>query len=280
MQLTALVVLVLIAFAGNSVLGRMAISWGYMDALGFGFLRLASGAAVLVLLCQLRGYRLQQPLSASLKGAAALTLYMVGFCLAYKQLDAGLGALVLFGVVQIVMFGWGWFTGHHVGWVQVLGAALAFAGLAYVIWPQGTLQVPLLEAGLMALSGLGWAAYSLLGRGVQAPLAASASNFLWACAMMLPFVLLSQEVAIVSLPGIALGLVSGAVTSGLGYALWYRVLPQLQPAVAATSQLSVPVIAILGGVVFLAEPVGLPLIYGTLAVLGGIALVIWAPKNT
>lgn len=278
MQLFALVLLVLIAFAGNSVLGRMAISWGYMDALGFGLLRLLAGAVMLLVLCRWRGLRAQQGLGDSLKGAAALTLYMVGFCLAYLRLDAGLGALILFGVVQIAMFGWGALTGSRPGLGQVTGAALAFAGLAYVIWPEGELQVPLWEAGLMALSGLGWAAYSLLGRGVRDPLGATTANFLWASVMMLPFVLLTLPDVVVTLPGIGLGLLSGAVTSGLGYALWYRVLPQLQPAVAATSQLSVPVIAILGGVVLLAEPVGWPLIYGTLAVLAGIALVIWSPK--
>ncbi|MEP2718077.1 DMT family transporter [Pseudophaeobacter sp.] len=279
MQLTALVILVLIAFAANSVLGRMAISWGYMDALGFGLLRLAAGAAMLVLLCRLRGAGLNQPLAASLKGGAALTLYMIGFCLAYQGLDAGLGALILFGVVQIAMFGWEAVTGNRATLGQVAGATVAFAGLAYVIWPDQDVQVPLWDAALMALSGIGWAAYSLLGRGVRDPLAASAANFMFATAMMLPFVWGLQGGSLITVPGVVLAVISGAVTSGLGYALWYRVLPQLQPAVAATIQLSVPVLAILGGVVFLAEPLGLRLILGTGVVLAGIALVIWAPKR-
>ncbi len=279
MQLLALVLLVLIAFAANSVLGRMAISWGYMDALGFGLLRLAAGAAMLVLLCGLRGRSLRQPLIPSLKGGAALTLYMIGFCLAYQGLDAGLGALILFGVVQIAMFGWGALRGSHPSVGQLAGASVAFAGLAYVIWPDESLQVPIWDASLMGLSGLGWAAYSLIGRGVRDPLAASAVNFLWATAMMLPFVWGLQGGGLITVPGIGLAVVSGAVTSGLGYALWYRVLPRLQPAVAATIQLSVPVLAILGGVIFLAEPVGLRLVLGTLGVLAGIALVIWAPNR-
>lgn len=279
MQLIALVVLVLIAFAANSVLGRMAIGWGYMDALGFGLLRLASGAAMLALLCRLRGLRLRQPLASSLKGGGALTLYMIGFCLAYQGLDAGLGALILFGVVQIAMFGWGAVTGNRVSLGQFAGAAIAFAGLAYVIWPTESLQVPVWDAVLMGMSGLGWAAYSLLGRGVREPLVASSVNFLWATAMMLPFVLLLDGGRLITTPGVGLAIVSGAVTSGLGYALWYRVLPSLQPALAATIQLSVPVLAILGGVVFLAEPLGLRLVLGTLAVLAGIALVIWSPKG-
>lgn len=279
MQLVALVLLVLIAFAANSVLGRMAISWGYMDALSFGLLRLASGAAMLVLLCHLRAARLYQPLASSLKGGAALTLYMIGFCLAYKELDAGLGALILFGVVQITMFGWGLASGNRVSFGQVFGAAMAFGGLAYVIWPDETLQVPLWDAVLMAVSGLGWAAYSLLGRGLREPLVSTAVNFLWATVMLLPFVWLLQGEPVVSGMGILLSVISGAITSGLGYALWYRVLPLLEPALAATIQLSVPVIAIVAGVIFLAEPVGLRLLLGTAAVLGGIALVIWSPKR-
>ncbi len=279
MQLIALVVLVLIAFAANSVLGRMAIGWGYMDALGFGLLRLASGAAMLALLCRLRGLRLRQPLASSLKGGGALTLYMIGFCLAYQGLDAGLGALILFGVVQIAMFGWGAVTGNRVSLGQFAGAGIAFAGLAYVIWPTESLQVPFWDAVFMGVSGLGWAAYSLLGRGVREPLVASSVNFLWATAMMLPFVLLLDGGRLITTPGVGLAVISGAVTSGLGYALWYRVLPSLQPALAATIQLSVPVLAILGGVVFLAEPLGLRLVLGTLAVLAGIALVIWSPKG-
>lgn len=288
MQFIGLVLIVLIAFAANSVLGRLAIGGGHMDAMGFGLLRLGSGAAMLLTLCWWQ----TRPVSASnppvppvrwadaLGGGAALTLYMIGFCLAYQGLDAGLGALVLFGVVQISMFGWGALRGNRVGAGQILGASLAFLGLAYVVWPSGPVQVPLGASLLMALSGLGWAAYTLLGRGTRDPVRASAMNFLAATVMMLPFVLLTLSDLHVSGTGVILAVLSGAVTSGLGYALWYRVLPQLQPATAATIQLSVPVIAIIGGALILAEPVGVRLMLGTVAVLGGIALVIWsAPKR-
>lgn len=288
MHFVGLVLIVLIAFAANSVLGRMAIGGGYMDAMGFGLLRLASGAVMLLLLCWRQTLLRQSDSPATLRvkwseaicGGAALTLYMIGFCLAYQGLDAGLGALVLFGVVQISMFGWGALRGNRIGAGQVLGASLAFLGLAYVVWPSGPVQVPLGASLLMAASGLGWAAYTLLGRGARDPLRASAMNFLVATLMMLPFVLLTLSDLQVSGTGVLLAVLSGAVTSGLGYALWYRVLPQLQPATAATIQLSVPVIAIIGGAVILAEPVGLRLMLGTVAVLGGIALVIWsAPKR-
>ncbi|WP_315901042.1 DMT family transporter [Leisingera daeponensis] len=205
---------------------------------------------------------------------AALTLYMAGFTLAYQDLDAGLGALVLFGVVQISMFLWGALRGNPAAGMQVAGAVLAFLGLAYVVWPADGTGVPLMASLLMAASGLGWGIYSLLGRGARQPLAATAVNFAWSSAMMLPVLLLAGGGTVVSLWGVLLAVLSGAVTSGMGYALWYRVLPQLAPAVAATVQLSVPVIAILAGAVLLGEPVGLRLVFGTAAVLGGIALVV------
>ncbi|KIC12242.1 membrane protein [Leisingera sp. ANG-M1] len=278
MRLFLLVSLTMTAFAANSILGREAIGGGYMDATGFGLWRLVSGALMLALLCRLRGLetwtraRLMRP--ASLWGGAALTLYMAGFTLAYQDLDAGLGALVLFGVVQISMFLWGAVKGAPATGLRVAGAALAFGGLAYVVWPQEGAGVPLAASLLMAASGLGWGIYSLLGRGARAPLAATAVNFAWSSVMMLPVLLLAGGGSVVSPYGVFLAALSGAVTSGLGYALWYRVLPQLLPAVAATVQLSVPVIAILAGAALLGEAVGLRLVFGTMAVLGGIALVV------
>lgn len=283
MRLIFLLCITMLAFAANSVLGRAAIAGGYMDATGFGLWRLVSGAVMLALLCRMRGLRVWQAerllTPVSLWGGAALTLYMAGFTLAYQDLDAGLGALVLFGVVQISMFLWGALRGSYPASLQIAGAVLAFAGLAYVVWPQGGAGVSPMATLLMGLSGLGWGIYSLLGRGARAPLAATAINFAWSSVMMLPVLLLAGGGTVVTPYGVVLALISGAITSGLGYALWYRVLPMLEPAVAATVQLSVPVIAILGGVVFLAEPLGLRLLFGTTAVLGGIAVVIWAPKT-
>lgn len=278
MRLFLLVCLTMLAFAANSILGRAAIAGGYMDATGFGLWRLVSGAVMLALLCAARGLqpwsreRILRP--ASLWGGAALTLYMAGFTLAYQDLDAGLGALVLFGVVQVSMFVWGALRGNAVTAVQVAGALLAFGGLAYVVWPEEGAGVPLLASVLMAASGLGWGIYSLLGRGAQQPLAATAVNFAWSSVMMLGVLLLAGGGTVVSPYGIALAVLSGAVTSGMGYALWYHVLPQLTPSVAATVQLSVPVIAILAGALLLAEPIGLRLVFGSIAVLGGIALVV------
>jgi drug/metabolite transporter (DMT)-like permease len=283
MRLFLLICLTMLAFAANSVLGRAAIGGGHMDATGFGLWRLVSGALVLALLCRMRGLQIWQRARfwrpSSLGGGAALTLYMAGFTLAYQDLDAGLGALVLFGVVQISMFLWGAMRGSHATVLQLAGAGLAFAGLAYVLWPQEGAGVPLIAALVMGLSGLGWGIYSLLGREARQPLAATAVNFAWSSVMMLPVLLLAGGGTVVTPYGAALAVVSGAVTSGLGYALWYQVLPRLEPALAATIQLSVPVLAILGGVIFLREPVGLQLVLGSLGVLAGIALVIWTPKR-
>jgi drug/metabolite transporter (DMT)-like permease len=280
MRLIFLTVVVMLAFAGNSVLNRLAVGAGDIGAMSFAQIRLASGVVMLVVLCRWRKQSLSQPVKMSLLGGGSLTLYMIGFSLAYRSLDAGLGALILFGVVQITMFGWGALRGSVVAPGQVLGAALAFGGLAYVLWPAGSAQVPLIGAAFMAAAGLGWAIYSLLGRQVQSPLAATTVNFMWATGMVLPLTWVLAEPEAISVPGAGLAIVSGAVTSGLGYALWYRVLPQLQPAVAATVQLSVPVIAMLAGVIGLGEILSPQLLIGTLAVLGGIALVITLAQRT
>ncbi len=279
MRLMTLLCLTLIAFAANSVLGRAAVGNGLMDATGFGLLRLLSGAVMLLILCRARGLKIAQPRRMSLFGGASLTLYMVGFALAYKDLDAGLGALILFAVVQITMFAWGAFTSQRPGALQLLGAALALVGLAYVVWPRGgAAEINLWAAALMAVSGLGWGIYSLLGRGVSVPLVSTALNFCWASIMILPVLFYVGGGTVITLQGAVLAVVSGAITSGLGYALWYSVLPQLPGPVAATVQLSVPVLAILGGTLFLAEPVGLALVIGSALILGGIALVALAPK--
>ena len=181
---------------------------------------------------------------------------------------------MLFGVVQISMFLWGAVRGSPVTAVQMAGAVLAFGGLAYVVWPAEGTSAPLMAPLLMGLSGLGWGIYSLLGRGARQPMVSTAVNFAWSSVMMLPVMLLAGGGTAVSLYGAVLAVLSGAVTSGLGYALWYRVLPQLLPAVAATVQLSVPVIAILAGALLLGETAGLRLVFGSAAVLGGIALVV------
>ncbi|WP_293576175.1 DMT family transporter [Phaeobacter sp.] len=275
MRLISLVSLTMVAFAANSVLGRLAIGGSYMEANLFGLLRLLSGAGVLLLLCRLQNVALPWAPVQTLWGGGALTLYIVGFSMAYQDLDAGLGALILFGVVQVAMFGWGAMRGAVVSAGQIAGAVLALMGLAIVVWPTSDAVVaPFTATVLMTLAGIGWAAYSLLGRSATAPLATTAINFAAATVIMLPLSFVLATDVVVSVEGVLLALLSGAVTSGLGYALWYAVLPALSAAVAATVQLSVPVLAILAGALLLGEDIGLRLALGSVAVLGGIAVVI------
>ncbi|KUJ73384.1 hypothetical protein AVO45_14975 [Ruegeria marisrubri] len=274
MRLFLLTALTMIAFAANSILNRLAVESGAAEPGGFAVVRVMAGAVTLAALVALRGGALPLASRRRLVGAGALSLYMFGFSTAYLTLDAGLGALILFGVVQITMFSVSSVTGIRPLPRQALGAAIAFAGLAYILWPAGDLRVDPGGAALMALAGLGWAAYTLAGRTEPDALAATGANFTVALPVTGAAILALGGGWGMSLSGYGLAILSGAVTSGLGYALWYRVLPQLSPSVAATVQLSVPVIAIAGGIVLLGETAGWQLLSGTVVVLGGIALAV------
>ncbi|MAU52722.1 MAG: EamA family transporter [Roseovarius sp.] len=273
MRLFLLTALTMIAFAANSVLNRMALAGGGIDAMSFGTIRLIAGAVMLgALSLALRGgVRLGG--KGRIAGVAALLLYIYGFSTAYTVLDAGLGALILFGVVQITMFAGGLIAREAVPPRRALGAALAFAGLVWLLWPGAGPQVSLVHGLMMAAAGLGWGIYSLAGRRSTDALQGTAANFLLAAPAGLALGLaLPSEGVRLGAEGIALAVLSGAVTSGLGYALWYRILPDLPSSSAAVAQLTVPVIAMLGGVLLLGETLGLPLIGASLVVLGGVAL--------
>jgi len=264
----------MVAFAANSVLTRFAIVGGHIDPTGFAVVRVLSGAVLLALLVVLRGGRVPLLRRQQGLGAVTLAIYIIGFSLAYLTLDAGLGALILFGVVQIAMFAHGALFGVTPTPRKLLGAGVAFAGLVLVLWPSQGVAVDPLGAVLMIAAGLGWAAYTIIGRGASDPLAGSAGNFV-ICTPLVAMLLLVQP-TFYTPTGIALGVVCGAVTSGLGYALWYAVLPRLAQATAAVVQLSVPVIAILAGALLLAEPLGAKVILATALVLGGIGLAVSA----
>lgn len=277
MRLIFLTTVVMVAFAANSVLGRWGIGIGHMDAVAFGLVRLAAGAAMLWVLCLMQGLRPAETRANSAIGGASLLVYIIGFSIAYAALDAGLGALVLFGAVQITMFAWGLSRGEKTTRMQLSGAGLALAGLAYVVWPSGEVNAPLWAVVVMIIGGVGWGAYSLAGKSSRNALGATTLNFTLATIVMIPVALITLDAgAPVSWQGVALAVISGAVTSAVGYAAWYRIIPQLAGPVAATVQLSVPVIAILAGSVILGEAIGGRLLLGTVVVLGGIALVILA----
>lgn len=269
MRLLLLTALTMLAFAANSVLNRWAVGPGHIGAVEFAMIRVLAGAATLAVLVRWqRGGFAWPGLRGRLAGVAGLTGYLVGFSLAYRGLDAGTGALVLFGTVQVTMFAGAVMSREAVPARRWAGAGLALCGLALIAAPGTVAPLPL---ALMAGAGLGWGVYSLAGRGAADPLAATAWNFL----LSLPLVLPVGVVAGMARPdatGVALAGISGAVTSGLGYALWYRVLPQLGAARAAVAQLSVPVIAALGGAVLLAELPGPRFWLAAVLVLGGVAL--------
>ncbi|MCO6057829.1 DMT family transporter [Pseudomonas sp. MOB-449] len=268
-----LTALAMLAFAGNSLLCRLALKETAIDAVSFTAVRIAAGALMLWLLLRLR----RQPLAATgnWRAAVALFVYAAAFSYAYLQLDAGAGALLLFGAVQLCMVVVGLLRGERLSLQQTLGFALATGGLVVLLLP-GANAPPLVGGLLMLLSGLAWGAYTLLGRQAGLPLAATAGNFIralpFAVLLLLPFL---GELRW-DLPGLAYALLSGALTSGIGYAIWYSALPGLGALQAASVQLSVPVIAALGGTLLLGEHISLRLVLVSVAVLGGIALVLRA----
>ena len=280
MKLFFLIAVSMTAFAANSVLNRVGVATFGMDPFVFAVIRVAAGATMLAVLVTLRGQSPFVDLPNRWRGALALTVYMIGFSWAYLSLGAGLGALILFGILQMMMFGWAVFKRQPVPVMRWVGAAFALVGLAVLLWPSGPAMVPFAGTLAMIAATAGWAAYTILGQGVRDPLAVSAGNFI----LCLPLVALSLLLAsggVLSVGGVAAAIVAGAVTSGMGYALWYRVLPELPTTVAAVAQLSVPVIAVLAGVIFLAEPVSVRLIAAGVLVLGGIAVsnVRWVPAR-
>ena len=275
LRIVGLVTLAMIAFAGNSLLCRLALRDGQIDAASFTAVRIVSGAAVLALLIGLRG---ASPLaSGGWRSAVALYVYAAGFSFAYLGLSAATGALLLFGAVQATMIASGLWRGERFNQWQWFGLALASAGLLVLLLPG--LAAPSLSHGLlMAGAGVAWGVYSLRGRGAGDPTAATAGNFVRAAALAAAAGLALSPWAAWTWRGIAYALASGALTSGLGYVIWYRALQGLAATTAASVQLSVPVLATLGGVVLLAEPVTPQLAYAAAALLGGLCLVILAGK--
>ena len=274
---SALTALVMIAFAANSILVRLALSTASIGPLAFSIIRLLAGTVVLTIIAKPRitiG-------SGSWTSAFYLLAYVVFFSYAYLSLDAGTGALILFATVQIVMVGQGIRQGERLSLRQWAGMTLACAGLFFLLSPGMTASPNPLGSLLMGLAGSGWALYSLRGRQAESPTRATAGNFAKASVYVLAvgtllLVLIPEQLP--SSKGILLALSSGAVTSGLGYALWYKVLPQLPATRASVAQLSVPAIAAIGGIVFLGEAVSARLLVTTALVLGGVALATLGPR--
>ena len=270
-RIIAITALAMVAFAGNSLLCRQALKHTAIDPASFTSIRLVSGALILWLVT-----RMQQNATAgrgNWRSALALFAYAAGFSFAYVSLPAASGALLLFGAVQATMIGHGLWKGERLRALQFVGVVLAFGGLVGLLLP-GLSAPPLAGASLMIGAGVAWGVYSLRGKGAGDPTRVTAGNFMRAVPITLGLSLLTLNFASVDAAGFYYAIASGAFASGLGYAIWYTALPALNNTSAASVQLSVPVIAALGGIVFLGEPVTLRLILASVAILGGIALVI------
>jgi drug/metabolite transporter (DMT)-like permease len=272
----ALTALAMFAFAGNSLLCRLALAQTRIDAASFTAIRLMSGALMLAIVIRLVGH--VRPGRGNWTSALALFAYAAGFSFAYLSLPAASGALLLFGAVQATMIGVGIWRGERLNRAQLAGLLLAFSGLVGLLLP-GLSAPPLRGSLLMLAAGVAWGVYSLRGRGAGDPTKVTAGNFARAVPLSLLLSALMARSVTLDPAGVVYACASGALASGLGYAIWYMALPALKATSAAAVQLSVPVIAALGGAVLLREPLTLRLVLASAAILGGIALVIFRPRR-
>ena len=274
MTVVVLTAFTLTAFAGNSLLCRMALGGGHIDPVSFTTLRLVSGALALMPISRMVAEsKPPQKKEGSGGSGFALFAYAVAFSLAYVSLSTGMGALMLFGSVQVTMIGAALKSGENLGHAQWVGSAVAVGGLIYLVLPGISAPDPI-GAILMCVAGIAWGVYSIRGKGASAPVAITGGNFLRSA----PMAIIASAVALSSvhleLSGILLALISGIVTSGLGYVLWYKALRSLTTTQASVVQLLVPVLAAFGGVAFLSEQVSVRLISASALILGGVAMAV------
>jgi drug/metabolite transporter (DMT)-like permease len=290
----------MIAFASNSLLCRSALKQTSIDAATFTFARIFSGAVALSLVMKMRISlivdRTASPWVESISSsspvirhsslrngnwisALALFIYAAAFSFAYVELSAGTGALLLFGAVQATMILWGLHKDERLDAIQIVGFVIAVIGLVVLLFP-GLSAPPLIGSILMLGSGVAWGIYSLRGTGEKNPAGTTAGNFVRAVPFAAAVSVIFIPWAHVDLAGVSYAIISGAITSGLGYVIWYSALPGLKAASAATVQLSVPVLAATGGILLLGEPITLRYVLASVAVLGGIALVVLEKNRT
>ena len=276
-----MVVLAVAAFAANSVFARLALGAAEIDAAGYTGVRLLAGAVTLALLL-VRGRRLDVGAAFTTRSrwvtAAALFGYAIAFSFAYELLDTGMGALILFTTVQTGMLGWAMLKGDRPGPLALSGIAVAFGAFVYLVSP-GLVAPHPLGAALMIAAGLCWAVYSVLGRGSAEPLADTAYNFILTVPVALVLVAVSLFQTAPSPAGLGWAIASGALASGIGYAIWYRALPLISRSTAAIVQLTVPVIAATGGIVVMGEVLTWRLAIASALILGGVAVAITARKK-
>jgi drug/metabolite transporter (DMT)-like permease len=264
----------MLAFAANSLFCRLALGQQVIDPASFAAMRVLTAALTLAVIVLPR-WRARGRTPGNWRAAAALFAYLVGFSFAYRSISAGTGALILFGAAQLTMIGAALRAGEAFPPRARLGFALAVVGLVVLVSPGVTAPDPI-GALLMGVAGLAWGVYSLLGRKAGDPLEATANNFIYLLPLAIGLCLVSPSPLEVSWRGVALATASGAIASGLGYVVWYQAVQRLSALHAATVQLSVPVIAAVGGVILLAEHITLRLVLASVATLGGIATVLAA----
>jgi len=269
----------MVAFASNSLLNRLALGQGSIDAVSYTTIRLIAGAITLWLISFLQRNNEGPRVRGNWISAAMLFIYAITFSLAYLSLTAGTGALILFGTVQVTMILVALRSGERPQLLEWLGVLLALGGLVYLVMP-GLKAPSLLGSALMVMAGIAWGIYSLRGRGTGSPLADTAGNFIRAVPLIIAIRLITLNGVQLSLSGILLAILSGAVASGMGYVIWYAALRGLTATRAAIVQLSVPILAAWGGVAFLAENISLRLILAGAFILGGIALAITGRSKT
>jgi drug/metabolite transporter (DMT)-like permease len=264
--------LAMTAFASNSLLCRLALKQTAIDPATFTFVRVFSGALALWLVTRMRGISLDK--SGNWPSALALFVYAAAFSFAYVGLPAGTGALLLFAAVQATMILWGFHKGERLDLIQVFGLVIALAGLVLLVFPSLSAP-PLIGSMLMLSAGVAWGIYSVRGKVAGDAIAVTTGNFVRAVLFVAAGSLALISHAHVDVAGIGYAIISGAITSGLGYVIWYSALSGLRATSAATVQLSVPVLAAAGAILVLGEPITLRYVFASVAVLGGIALVIW-----
>jgi drug/metabolite transporter (DMT)-like permease len=259
------------AFAANSILCRLALGPPDIDAASFTAIRLVSGAGILLVIARASGRRRTARSRGDWKSGSALFVYAIMFSFAYLRLDVGTGALILFALVQATMIVWGLVRGERPRPVQWLGFCAAFGGLVYLVSPG--LTAPSTAGSLMmAAAGIAWGIYSLRGRGAIDPVVTTTDNFVRSVPLVLVVAAILFHAREISIRGVALAVASGAIASGVGYVIWYAALRGLSATRAASVQLTVPVIAALGGLLFLGESVSLRLVTSSALILGGVGL--------
>ncbi|WP_299187695.1 DMT family transporter [uncultured Psychrobacter sp.] len=288
MKATLYTLTALIAFAANSLLCRMALAGDYIDPWNFTIIRLLGGAVCLAIIMNVHQRRLQQPSTphqdtdvlketilkdkGSWLSSLSLVIYALCFSFAYVELDTGTGALILFAAVQLTMIGWGIYQKEQVSTIQWVALFIAFAGFVYLMLPSAAVP-SLFDAMIMAISGIAWGIYSIRGKACVSPLRATGFNFIRSLvAIPLLFLVGMNYLTGISTEGAVLASMSGAITSGVGYSLWYVAMPLLKSTQAAVVQFCVPVLAAIAGVLFLSEQLTLRFIIATIVILGAVSV--------